>query len=52
MEVQIGAGQIPSGFESGIMGMRVGETRTFTIGPEDAYGVYDEDLCRRVEGIP
>ncbi|MCH7923050.1 MAG: peptidylprolyl isomerase [Nitrospinae bacterium] len=48
-EVQIGAGQIPSGFESGIMGMRVGESRTFTIGPEDAYGAYDEDLCRRVE---
>ncbi|MDA2917013.1 peptidylprolyl isomerase [Nitrospinae bacterium AH_259_B05_G02_I21] len=49
MEVQIGAGQIPSGFESGLMGMRVGESRTFTIGPEDAYGAYDEDLCRRVK---
>ncbi len=49
MEVQIGAGQTPPGFESGIMGMRVGESRTFTIGPEDAYGAYYEDLCRRVE---
>jgi len=49
IEVQIGAGQIPPGFESGIMGMRVGESRTFTIGPEDAYGAYDEDLCRRVK---
>ncbi len=51
IEVQIGAGQIPPGFESGIMGMRVGESRTFTIGPEDAYGAYDEDLCRRVEKV-
>ncbi len=49
MVFQIGVGQIPHGFESGIMGMRVGESRTFTIGPEDAYGAYDEDLCRRVE---
>ena len=49
MEVQIGAGQIPSGFESGIMGMEVGETRTFTIAPKDAYGEHDEDLWQRVE---
>ncbi len=41
MEVQIGAGQIIPGFESGIMGMEVGETRTFTIAPKDAYGEHD-----------
>ena len=49
MEVRIGAGQVVPGFESGIMGMEVGESRTFTIAPEDAYGAYDEDLCHRVE---
>ncbi len=49
MEVQIGAGQIIPGFESGVMGMEVGETRTFTIAPEDAYGEYDENRRRRVE---
>jgi len=49
MEVQIGAGQIIPGFESGIMGMEVGETRTFTIAPKDAYGEHDEDLWQRVE---
>ena len=49
MEVRIGAGQVVLGFESGIMGMEVGESRTFTIAPEDAYGAYDEDLCHRVE---
>ncbi len=49
MEVQIGAGQIIPGFESGVMGMEVGETRTFTIAPEDAYGAFDENRRRRVE---
>ena len=49
MEVRISAGQIIPGFESGIVGMRVGETRTFTIAPKDAYGEYDEDLWRREE---
>ena len=49
MEVQIGAGKIIPGFESGVMGMEVGETRTFTIAPEDAYGEYDENRRQRVE---
>ncbi len=49
MEVRIGAGQVVPGFESGIMGMEVGETRTFTIAPKDAYGEHDEDLWQRVE---
>ncbi len=31
------------------MGMEVGETRTFTIAPKDAYGEHDEDLWQRVE---
>ncbi len=49
MEVRIGASQIIPGFESGIMGMEVGESRTFTIAPENAYGEHDENLCHRVE---
>jgi peptidylprolyl isomerase len=49
MEVRIGAGQVIPGLESGIMGMRVGETRTFTIAPEQAYGERDEVLCQQVE---
>ncbi len=48
MEARIGAGQIIPGFESGIKGMKVGETRKFSIAPEQAYGEYDENLCQRV----
>jgi peptidylprolyl isomerase len=49
MEVQIGAGQIIPGLESGMMGMSEGETRTVTITPEQAYGEYDDNLCHQVQ---
>lgn len=48
MEVQIGAGQIIPGLESGMIGMSEGETRTVTITAEQAYGEYDENLCHQV----
>ena len=35
---EIGSGQVISGFESNIVGMTVGETKTFTLDPENAYG--------------
>jgi FKBP-type peptidyl-prolyl cis-trans isomerase len=34
----LGAGQVISGWDKGIVGMKVGETKTLTIPPEDAYG--------------
>jgi FKBP-type peptidyl-prolyl cis-trans isomerase 2 len=49
MEVRIGTGEIIPGLESGLMGMKVGETRTFTVSPEDAFGEHDENLCRWME---
>lgn len=36
------------GFQTGVLGMRVGETRTFSIPPEQAYG----DNPPRGSGIP
>lgn len=33
-----GQGQMIEGFEKGMMGMKVGETKTIVISPEDAYG--------------
>ncbi len=35
----LGAGQVISGWDKGITGMMVGEKKTLTIPPEDAYGV-------------
>ena len=39
----LGAGQMIKGFEDAIRGMKVGETKTVTLPPEEAYGEYDED---------
>lgn len=49
IELHIGADQVIPGFESGIKGMTEGETRTFTVSPEDAFGEHDESLTSQVE---
>jgi peptidylprolyl isomerase len=33
-----------SGFENAILGMKVGEVKTVTLPPEEAYGEYNTDL--------
>ena len=37
-EFTLGAGQVIKGWDKGIVGMKVGEKKTLTISPEDAYG--------------
>jgi len=44
LEVQIGEGQIISGFENALMGMSLNEKKVFTLDHEDAYGQKDESL--------
>jgi peptidylprolyl isomerase len=44
MEVEMGAGQIITGFEKALIGMAVNEKKNFTLEPEEAYGVRDESL--------
>ena len=44
MEVQIGEGQIISGFEKALMSMSLNEKKVFTLDPEEAYGQKDESL--------
>jgi len=38
----VGSGQTIDGFDQAVIGMQVGETRTITIQPEDAYGIKDD----------
>jgi len=42
MEFTIGEGKVIPGFEKRIIGMTVGESKTITIPPEEAYGKRDE----------
>jgi len=46
---QVGAGQMIPGFDTGILGMNVGETREMRLAPADAYGEVDK---RGVQEVP
>ncbi|MEA3282094.1 MAG: peptidylprolyl isomerase, partial [Euryarchaeota archaeon] len=48
IEFTVGAGQMIKGFDSGVVGMAVGEEKTLTISPEDAYGVHREEMVQSV----
>ena len=43
LEFQTGAGQLIKGFEDAVMGMSMNEKKEFTLEPEDAYGMRDEN---------
>jgi len=40
----LGVGQMIKGFEDAVLGMKVGEVKTVTLPPEEAYGEYNADL--------
>ncbi len=48
LEFKVGEGQIIPGFESGVVGMEVGETRDIEVTPDDAYGPRREELVMEV----
>jgi peptidylprolyl isomerase len=48
LEVEMGEGQIISGFEKALMGMSLNQKKIFTLDPEDAYGQRDESLTHSV----
>ena len=49
LEFVAGAGQMIKGFDDAVIGMKVGEEKTVTLQPEDAYGTRDDS---RVADIP
>jgi peptidylprolyl isomerase len=49
LEFIVGAGSLILGFEQAVTGMKVGETKTATIPPGEAYGPYDQDQVIQVE---
>ena len=44
LEFTLGEGKMIPKFEQAVLGMKIGESKTFTILAEDAYGPYRDDL--------
>ena len=49
LEVKLGAGSVIPGFEKGIVGMTVGDAKTVTLAPDDAYGPRRDELTVEVD---
>jgi peptidylprolyl isomerase len=49
LEFTIGKGDVIQGFESAIIGMTPGETKTITIPADEAYGQYNEEMVAVAE---
>ncbi|HTP64399.1 MAG TPA: peptidylprolyl isomerase [Geobacteraceae bacterium] len=49
LEFTIGEGEVIPGFEKAVVGMSEGETKTFTIPVDEAYGKRNEELVVAVE---
>ena len=49
LSFEIGAGKVIPGFESSVVGMAPGDTKTITIESEKAYGPYREDQVVEIE---
>jgi peptidylprolyl isomerase len=48
-EFTLGQGEVMPNFENAVIGMEVGETKTITLPPDDAYGERHEDLLVSVK---
>lgn len=49
LEFTVGAGMVIPGFESAVLGLGEGESRTVRIPPEEAYGPRDERLIAKLD---
>ena len=49
LEFQVGENQVIPGFDRGVIGMKIGESKTLTIPPEDAYGPVRDDMIVEVK---
>ncbi|MCX8021873.1 MAG: peptidylprolyl isomerase [Syntrophorhabdaceae bacterium] len=49
LEFTIGEGMVIPGFEKGVIGMHVGETKDISMTPDEAYGEYREDMIISVD---
>jgi len=50
-EFTVGRGEIIPGFEKGIIGMEVGDTRIITVSPGEAYGPRSKELVTKIRRV-
>ena len=48
LDFEVGGGQLIKGFDEAVQGMKKGETKEFTLTPEEAYGEHDDRLIQEV----
>ena len=48
LEFTVGAGQMIAGFDAGVVGMKLGETKTLKIPADQAYGQKKDELIRKI----
>lgn len=48
LQFKVGAGQMIKGFDKAVIGMKIGEEKTVTIPPEEAYGSYNNQLVKEL----
>jgi len=48
LEFVAGAGQVISGFDGAVIGMKIGEEKEFEIEPKDGYGEINEELKKEI----
>ena len=49
LEFEVGSGEVFPGFDKEVLDMAVGETKSITLSPDEAYGPRDEELLHTVE---
>jgi peptidylprolyl isomerase len=50
LEFDIGSGQVIPGFETAVIGMVVGDNKSISIPPEEAYGPYHKEMVQDIPG--
>jgi len=48
LEFKTGSGQMIPGFEKGVMGMKIGEKKSFKVSPEEGYGPGNPQAIREI----
>lgn len=48
LSFEVGAGQVIKGFDDAVVGMKVGENKSITIKPEEAYGERHEEMVVKI----